>query len=162
MTLYAEHDSPVVIELVATPEELETREFEYERDAAVVYAITREAYKLRLSDGRHGWIRAREAGTFHSLESRLVDGLTYLTLSWDKVIYAAPGGSARPLSGSISSENVPVDVIEAREHDGALWVRVDALSSICEADPGTIVDRGWVAVHSAKGDPNVWFYSRGC
>lgn len=56
----------------------------------MVYARERGWHLVRTADGVAGWLAPREAGAFHSLESLIAEGLTYLTDDWDGLISETP------------------------------------------------------------------------
>jgi hypothetical protein len=147
--------------------ELPTREFEYEAPAAIVLDRRGEAYKIRLSDNRSGWVISA-ANRFMSIESLFEEftGVTFLTQASNGDLRAAPGlavsnkviGQAKPAQ--------PVRVIESRRVADRLWLHVEAFNhSLCEAavkGPPESTARGWIAAHADDGEPAVWFASRGC
>jgi hypothetical protein len=61
-------------------------------------------------------------------------------------------------------EDWSVRVVGFQRIGDTLWANVEVMSeSECSAtEPPTVRARGWVPAHAPSGDPNVWFYSRGC
>jgi hypothetical protein len=142
-----------------------TLEYSYEAPAAIVLERRDRWFKVRLSDGA-GWLYAAAHDEFHSLEALLANGLTYLTVDFDGRLMKT-AGSAMPAAGEQElglGRDTPVRAIDFRLVDGDLWVHVEVLSgSICTSiDPPTVTRRGWLPAHNAGGQPNIWFYSRGC
>jgi len=83
------HNSPVVgkiLELVS----VETKEFDYEAPAAVVYGIVDGWVLIHITDSlknKFGWVSPHERGPFHPLVDLLNSGLCYLEEDWDGVLY---------------------------------------------------------------------------
>jgi hypothetical protein len=143
----------------------ETREHGYEESSIVVYGIGGEGAWLLggLAGGGRDWIR-RDAGEFLPLEPLLRDRLTYLTEDWPRSLRFAPDARSLPRGVAITGESdptVPARLLGTRVVDGALWLEVEALDGICEADPPRVVARGWTPAW-VNAKPVMWFHSRGC
>ena len=68
-------------------------------------------------------------------------------------------------SASWGPDYSDVRVLGFRLIEGRLWVEVEPIShSICEPydEQPQVLGRGWMPVHSASGEPMLWFASRGC
>ena len=167
VSIYRDTGGSIPLARIAAPADIEALEYDYEASGAVVYELARNAYRVRLSDGRYGWLRTSDAGSFHSLMSLYAESLTYLTGEWDGRVFETPPtsdtSSSRPGRFRRNDDETPVDVVEGKEDQaGRLWVRIEVLSSVCSAEEPRVLDRGWVPAHDAKGQLNVWFWSRGC
>ena len=147
--------------------ELPTREFEYEAPAAIVLDRRGEAYKIRLSGNRTGWVIS-PSNRFMSFESLLEEftGVTFFTDAFGGELRAAPGLSVSNKVISQARPAQPARVIEARRIGDRLWLHVEVFNhSLCDAaaqGPPESIARGWVPAHADNGEPTVWFSSRGC
>lgn len=140
---------------------LPTREYGYEKPAAIVIDERSGWFKVRLGTDS-GWVQATGA-EFYSLERLYANQLTYLTDQWDGRIADKPAGIGRAVPTS-SSREPSVRVRRSSRVQGAQWLLVDILNeSFCEAgrEP-KVVASGWVPAHARSGEPTVWFFSRGC
>ena len=142
---------------------LPTREYEYEAPAAIVLEQRAPWFRVRIADGS-AWLRASHRDGYHSLESLLADGLTYLTPEWDGRLAPSPGGEARAIERPSKPGEHAVNVIGFRERPEGLWVEVEVYSDSPCTSPAkpSIIARGWTPAHAPSGELAVWFYSRGC
>jgi hypothetical protein len=158
--------SPVVKEALAL-DDLPTTEIDYELVGLPVYGREAGWYETRFN-GAPAWLPPEEAGAFHDLAALLTNSLAYLDHGWDGLVFEAPDRAAPRLALDPSwratmGEVVEVDVEEARDVAGELWLRLDAIwPSPCTGEDPAAVASGWVPAYGASGEPNVWFYSRGC
>jgi hypothetical protein len=160
-----------VLARIARSADLESREFSYEAPGAVTYGDRDAWHRVRARSDTGwvlGWLSPRHAGVFHSLDSLLLVGLTYLTEAWDGRLFPSAGAraeSARPAPTPTNPRtNRDVVVKQVRRIAGALWLEVEVLADgRCTApnDP-PVVARGWILAHASDGSPTAWFYSRGC
>lgn len=147
--------------------ELPTREFEYEAPGAIVLDRRGEAYKIRLSDNRSGWVISA-ANRFMSLESLLEEftGVTFFTEAFDGSLRNAPGLSLANKVISQVKPGQPARVVESRRMANRLWLHVEVFNhSLCDAaaqGPPESIARGWLPAHATTGEPTLWFASRGC
>lgn len=147
--------------------ELPTREFEYEAPGAIVLDRRGEAYKIRLSGNRSGWVISA-ASRFMSLESLLEEftGVTFFSDAFNGELRGAPGLTVANKVISQAKPSQPARVIETRRIADRLWLHVEVFNhSLCDAaaqGPPEPIARGWVAAHAESGEPAVWFSSRGC
>lgn len=143
--------------------DLPTLEAGYEAPAAIVLEKLDGWFKIRLADGA-AWMRASEENQYFPLEDLLRENLAYVAHPDAADFAGEPAdldGYARV--GQLQAGS-PVDVLETYEEAGMLWLKVAVLShSPCESveDP-VIVAQGWMPAHTSRGEPAVWFYSRGC
>jgi hypothetical protein len=148
------------------PVGFETREYGYEEAGAVVYANPEGWYRIGLADGRHVWLPARDAGPFHSVDTMLTDGLTYLTSAWDGQLWSEPDTALTPVRSPFwraGAKDYSADVRQTRRVGGRLWLQVALLSrSPCETGFADVAAEGWVPAYNAKRELIAWFYSRGC
>jgi hypothetical protein len=84
-----------VVATVTSGDILEAREYGYEETGALVFARDGGWYLVKTTEGVTGWLAPADSGPFHSLESLLEDGLTYLTAAWDGFLSTAPDGGDR-------------------------------------------------------------------
>jgi hypothetical protein len=150
-----------------TRTELPTREFEYEAPGAIVLDRRGEAYKIRLSGNRSGWVIS-PSNRFMSLESLLEEftGVTFFTDAFDGELRGAPGLTLANKVISQAKPAQPARVIESRRLGDRLWLHVEVFNhSLCDAaaqGPPESIGRGWLPAHAASGEPTVWYASRGC
>lgn len=144
--------------------ELPLREIGYEAPAAIVLEARPPWYRIRLADGS-AWVRVDDAERFASLHRLLVDGLAYVAIAPDAPLRST-ADVERPDPASVAwlQFDDPVRVLDSREIDGRLWLKVERLiDSFCETgEEPDAVATGWLPAHDASGEPLIWFYSRGC
>lgn len=141
---------------------LPTSEYGYEEPGAIVLARRGGWFQIRLAAGS-AWVRSSPRDSFHPLERLLLDGLTYLTETWDRRLAASAGAPGRPARVEARSSQPSVRVIRSQQLRGELWFEVEVITSPCGEDPNvTALDRGWVRAHTTSGEPVIWFSSRGC
>jgi hypothetical protein len=145
----------------AASDPLPTKEYGYEEPGAVVLGRRGGWFLIRLAAGS-AWVRGSPRNTFHPLERLLLDGLTYLTETWDGQLAPSAGGAGRPARVEARSSQPSVRVIRSQQLRGELWFDLEVISSPCEDPDVKALDRGWVPAHSMSGEPVIWFYSRGC
>lgn len=150
----------------ADKEELPTREFDYERPGAIVVDQKEGWFKIRLHDGA-AWLKASVVDQFMPLSDLFEEftGVTEISKSFSGRLANAPGVVNGPIMMRLAP-NQPVRVLEIRESGGRPWVHVEVLSnSACTAGndgPPEVISNGWLPLHDQKGEPTVWFSSRGC
>jgi hypothetical protein len=146
--------------------ELPTREYDYEMPAAIVLDHREGWFKIRLRQGS-AWLKASVVDRFMPLADLFEEftGLTAISESFTGRLSNVPGAANGPIMMRVAP-NQPVRVLEIRESGGRHWVRVEVLSnSACTAagdGPPQVVSEGWLPLHDQKGEPTVWFSSRGC
>jgi hypothetical protein len=139
---------------------LPTKEYGYEEPGAVVLARRGEWFLIRLGTGS-AWLRSTPRDTFHSLEQLLLDGLTYLTESWNGRLAPSAGTPGRPARVEARHSQPAVRIIRSQQLSGEWWFDLEVITSPCEDPDVKALDRGWVPAY-AMGEPVIWFYSRGC
>lgn len=155
-------DAPVATTLRGAAQVL-AREFAYEAPGAVVRERRDGWYRLALASGGSGWVRAADAGRFHSLSELLHDRLSYLGAEWDGWVWPEPGAGYPQAPRRTEEREQPVRVLETQTISGALWLRVEVLDrSPCDGGVVRVVHAGWVPAYTAGGQPVAWFHSRGC
>lgn len=155
-------DAPALAS-VRRPAELATREYSYEASGAVVNAARAGWYRLRLADGRDGWLRATDAGAFHSLSALVVDRLNYLTRHWDGWVWPSPGAGHPQPPRRVPGDEQPVRVLASESIGDTLWLQVEVLDrDPCQDGEANAVHAGWVPAYTPAGALVAWFYSRGC
>jgi hypothetical protein len=109
------------------------------------------------------WVSLEDAGPFRSLPELLMNGLAYLTNDWDRLLVPEPGGIGLRIP-TAPEGFTDVVLIETREWQGALWLRIDVLGPGRCREPGQppVMARGWIPAHASSGKPNAWFFSTGC
>lgn len=163
-------DAPVLA-MIDAADALATREVGYEVPAAAVYDRVEGWSRVRLADGRSGWIPPEDSGTWFPYADLPVRRLSYLTPAWSGYIWPDVGAGlpVRFERAEAHIEEQPVQVLETRMLGGMLWFRVSILmGSPCDGpDAARPAAGGWVPGYgtSATGEefePAVWFWSRGC
>jgi hypothetical protein len=146
----------------AASDPLPTKEYGYEEPGAIVLARRDGWFQIRLATGS-AWVRSAPRDNFHPLEQLLLEGLTYLTETWDGRLASSAGAPGRPVRVEAMSSQPSVRVLRSQQLRGELWFELEVITSACADDPNIkALDRGWVAAHTTSGEPVVWFYSRGC
>ena len=158
--------SPVVA-MISSPDAVETKEFDYEARAAVVYEMADDWVLVRMmvdsSSYELGWIHPNWRGPFHPVEDLFKSGLCYLTTDWDGFLYVDAGNSKVVSKTKPNGQTRDIDILEMRKLRDRLWVVVELLGpGRCEGIEPEIVAKGWLPVHKRDGKLNVWFFSRGC
>jgi len=149
---------------VANADELPAMEFAYEQPGAIVLRQTKFWFEVALSKGT-GWVRVKNIGRFLPVEQLLKDGLLYLRKGAPVPLHARPADPAVPrLPGTRTAVDLPARFLAFKRVAGTLWIQVESLSANpCTEEklPAAPV-AGWLPFHDAKGQPSVWFSSRGC
>jgi hypothetical protein len=142
--------------------ELPALEYDYEMPGAIVVEHRDGWFKIRLED-RSAWLKASLASRFMPLAELYEEfvGVTAINQSFAGRLQSAPGTRTGLIMPAVTPRK-PVRVLEIRDE----WIRVEVLSnSACTAaddGPPEVVVTGWLPLHDAKGEPTVWFSSRGC
>lgn len=143
-------------------EEFPTREFDYERPAAIVLDQREGWFKIRLHEGS-AWVKGSVVDRFMPLSDLFEEftGVTEINESFTGRLSKTPTASGGPIMPRVSP-NQAVRVVEIRDN----WIHVEVLSnSACTAandGPPQVISEGWLPLHDPKGEPTVWFSSRGC
>lgn len=158
------HDDAAVLATVREAAQLTTREYAYEALGALVPARRPGWYRLRLADGREGWVRAADAGAFHPLGELLVNRLTYLGPHWDGWVWPSAGaGYAQRAGRRVAHHEQPVRVVATESIGDTLWLQVEILDADpCEGGEVGVAHAGWVPAYTPGGELIAWFHSRGC
>ena len=141
---------------------LPTLEFDYEMPGVIVVEQRQGWFKIRLDD-RPAWIKASVVNRFMPLSDLYEEfvGVTAISESFTGRLTSAAGSAGGPIMPRVAPSQ-PVRVLEIR---GA-WVQVEVLSnSACTAaddGPPEVIATGWLPLHDSRGEPTVWFSSRGC
>lgn len=146
--------------------ELPTLEYDYEMPAAIVLDQREGWFRIRLQRGS-AWLKASVVDHFMPLSDLFEEftGVTAINESFTGRLSNAPGLVNGPIMMTVGPRQ-PVRVVEIRDSGGRQWVRVEVLSnSACTAaddGPPRVVSDGWLPLHDPKGEPTIWFSSRGC
>ncbi len=147
--------------------ELVTREIAYEEPALEVHGVAEGWFRVVTHGGEYGWVPAVEVGTFHAYDHLPVGRLAYLERGWGGLLWPAPG-AGQPFAVAAKAfggyRERPAEVIEAQRIGGSLWFRVrlpdvDPCATAGASGPATV---GWLPGYGTRGQPVVWFHSRGC
>jgi hypothetical protein len=152
-----------VLALIEDYASLDNAEYDYEMPAAIVYTVSDHWYRVKLGDGRFGWIEKAVAGTFFPYADIVINRLGYLTPAWSGFVWPEAGAGLPIRTQPKASGETPVNVIESQNIGGSLWFRVKILrNNGCEGEEPRQAAGGWIPGYGADGTHNVWFYSRGC
>lgn len=144
-----------------------SREFAYEQVGAVVYARRDGWSRVRLQDGRFGWVSPAESGTFFPYAELPLRRLSYLTAAWSGLVWPDLGAGLpqRHIPGPHADQRgqFPVAIDRSAELAGDTWFHVTLLASDgCDGRTRKPLGGGWVPAYGMDGQPNAWFYARGC
>lgn len=146
--------------------DVESREVGYEVPAAVVYAKLPGWYRVRSAGGRFGWIEAEGSHTWFPYAELPVRRLAYLTSAWSGLAWPEAGAGIPvriDISAAGADAEYPVEVLESIEIGGMPFFRVEILGADpCSGEARKVRAAGWVPGYGRTGEPNVWYYSRGC
>lgn len=145
-------------------QEFPTMDFARDRPGAIVLARRNGRFKIALQAGT-AWAEPVASAEFHALETLVSTYPTRLTRSWDGSVCAAPGDSASCTDAGSGAKPGPVEVLAHRTVAGESWVEVRTADPADGCPhPGAVGPpiRGWVRMHDARGNPAVWFDTRGC
>ena len=80
------------------------------------------------------------------------------------VAFVAVGDLATGTVLDVRGDEIPIAVAGSSMFAGELWILVVVLKeSVCSSsDAPRALKSGWIPAHSAVGELNIWFYSRGC
>lgn len=147
---------------------LPLREDGYEEPGFVVVEQSADWVRIRLDQGT-GWIRLSKKDEVVDYDDLVLNRQAELTEAWDGRVYTEPGGRSRrlePLVWSAEKNRLaerPVTVTDSRRAGGALWFHVQVLAdSPCRVKEPRVLATGWIHGYSAKRQPTVEFFSRGC
>ncbi len=160
-----------VLAAIDAPAGVMTREVDYELPAAVVFGRVGGWSRVRLADGRPGWIAPEDAGTWFPYADLPVRRLAYLTPAWGGWVWPGPGSGiptrVRRLEGYEREQ--PVEVLESQMVGGVPWFRVSVLGgSTCDGTGDRpALAAGWLPAYGTRPDtvglrPTAWYWSRGC
>ena len=151
------------------PEGCEFLEAGYEVPAVPVSAAAGDDwYRIQIAGLSESFVWVRSRHRFHSLVELLAGGehLTYLDLRrFDLWLHAEPGGSRTRLQHPAVAQGareIPYELLAYVISEGRLWLHVRVLDQVCHAADPIEVARGWVAAKTTAGDPQAWYWSRGC
>jgi len=154
-------NSPVV-EKISGLESVETKEFDYEAPAAVVYEIVDDWVLIHITHSlknEFGWVSPLERSPFHPLEDLLDSGLCYLEEDWDGVLYESTNTLKRIQRIRVYGKRRDINIVRSEEHQGSIWLEVELLGpGRCKGENPEVLVKGWVPAHKKDGKPNVWFY----
>ena len=159
--------------IIATIKKLEDAELTdhgYEEASAVTYQARNGWYRIGYLSGNRiaqGWIRSEDVVKYRSLETLLVNRMSYLTEHWNKQLWKSPLASSQYRKVKQKNENASsgydARIITTKRTAARLWLKVEVLGGEgCEYDTRKVIARGWIPAHSAAGSLTAWFYSRGC
>ena len=143
-------------------EELPTREFDYEMPGAIALDQRDGWIKIRLHEGA-AWLKASAVDRFMPLSDLYEEfiGVTAINTAFTARLVSTPGIARGPILPQVTPAQ-PVRVAEVRDE----WVKVELLNnSVCTAadhGPPEVIATGWLPLHDSKGEPTIWFSSRGC
>jgi hypothetical protein len=143
-------------------EELPTREFDYEMPGAIALDQRNGWIKIRLHEGA-AWLKPSAVDRFMPLSDLYEEfiGVTAINAAFTARLVSAPGMARGPILPQVTPAQ-PVRVAEVRDE----WVKVELLNnSVCTAadhGPPEVIATGWLPLHDSKGEPTIWFSSRGC
>jgi hypothetical protein len=146
--------------------ELPTLEYDYEMPAAIVLEQRSGWFRIRLDKGS-AWLQASAVDRFMGLDQLFEEfiGLTRVRESINTRLVVAPGRPADASSPQVGGGE-SARVISIRSVFGDTWVEVEIAShSLCDAalkGPPEIIGQGWMPMHDSKGEPTLWYSSRGC
>ena len=145
---------------------LPTLEYDYEMPGAIVLEQRSGWFRIRL--GKDGaWVQASPVDRFLSLDQLFEEfiGVTRVRDSVSGRLVVAPGRKPDPDSPAVKGGQ-SARVIEIRNVFGETWVQVEIAShSLCDAaakGPPDVIGQGWMLLYDSRGEPTIWFSSRGC
>jgi hypothetical protein len=165
--IYSHHsnNSPIV-GLISNLDSVETKEFDYEAPAAVVYDNVDGWVLIRITDSlktEFGWVSPHGHGPFHSLVDLFNSRLCYLEEYWDGMLYESSSTQRNVKRIPVDGKKRDINILRSKEHQGVLWLEVELLGpGRCEGENPEVLTKGWIPAHNKDGKLNVWFYSRGC
>jgi hypothetical protein len=131
----------------------------YEEAAFVMVARSGHWARIRLDRGS-GWIRLAKEDEVVLYGDLVTNRMAELTPAWNARIYSKPGGRSRSFAHTKSRS---VTVVGWRRFGGELWFRIVLLSNDqCSGREPHEIASGWVRAYSAKRQPVVMHFSRGC
>lgn len=168
VTLYAEpHASAARIATIDGWDRIVFRQSGYEVQAAVVFAEVDGWYRLRLADGRYGWLAPQQAGTYFAYAQLVPRRLNYLTAAWNGLVWPQPGAGLpfrhQPGERAASRAQHPARVLNARHIADSLWFQVEILDrEPCGSRQPRSVGTGWIPAYDDDGQATAWYHPRGC
>lgn len=140
-------------------------EISYEEPALVVFASRPPWFKVSTSEG-YGWVHQGE-GMFHPYDSLPINRLSYLNKYWSGYLWPEPGAGlpfmVLPGAATSGRSEVAVEVLRSERLGGSLWFQVRLTKADPCEQPGIGGGAsGWIPGYGRRGDPILWFHSRGC
>jgi len=139
---------------------LEWREYAYEAAAAVVTGVQGRWYRIRLADGRQGWVAPGDADRFLSLEELFSNNMTYLVRDGPGRLWRNGRGGWVAFDLGPRGETA-VEVVSVDADGDSLWLEV-VIPEHAPCGGRQRAARGWIPAWDDAGRLNVWFHSRGC
>lgn len=166
------NDSSIAFELTKSGD-VRSREHGYEEHSAVVFAKKKGWYLIASSSGQKGWLNPKDAGQFRTYKDLIEKDLAYLNGNWDGKMYSNPNksapfvveenlGSRSSWSSALEASRSDVKVLGSKKVASQLWFKVEVVKGRCEGKETSVVAKGWVPGYQDSGEPNLWFYPRGC
>lgn len=149
---------PLFVEEGKTRGEVPVLEDGYEERAFVVVSRAGRWAEIRLDRGT-GWIHLGDGDSIVAYEDLVLNRMAELTEAWDGRVYTKPGGRARRLH----LQSRDVTVVDSKRIGHELWFEVRLIDgSSCSGHEPIVAATGWVRAYSAKREPVVRHFSRGC
>ena len=158
--------SPLIM-TIKVPSDVNSREIEYEANAALAYNQYPGWFQIKTRMGL-GWVAEKNTLRFDPIEKLLLGKMTYLAKDeWDGTIYESASFSSKRIQITWKQTEMgayPANLLGQKWSGGQLWLNVLLpKKEICT--DATVLDadtRGWVPAYSLKGNLVMWLYSRGC
>lgn len=145
-------------------QQLATLELAYEQPAAVVYAARPPWFKVKIVDGDFRWLTAK-SNDFYPYDDLPINRLGYLKGSWSGYLWPEIGAGLpyKASTDGMTWQEHAVEVVKSQRIGNSLWFYITLYDeNPCERASARRGASGWVPGYDRRGEPVVWFYSRGC
>lgn len=151
-----------VLLIADQPDDLETKEFDYELSGVITYEVRDQWYYVGFYDKgvlKKGWIGQPHVSRFIPLSVMLLNRMNFLTEAWSGSLWQKPEDH-KPELADLKKRDATV--VETKVIKDQLWAKVKIKKSGHCSGSDEMEKEGWTPVFSERNELLVWFRSRGC
>ncbi len=164
LTVYAApQESAQTMPELTSFEQLQLKEYTYEKSGALVYEKKDNWFKVKDKNNKNGWIHNNKSQyDFIPLSELLISRSTYLTPEWNGLIWPEPGAGI-PFKLNVPKEQM-IEVKRTQKIADSLWlyIKVHKGDPCTDGQTDTFQASGWIPAWNEHGNLTCWFWSRGC